>query len=218
MVLDYSMERHGFFYYLQHGGEVVFEHDGEAYREQYLHVIDDFIVRNVPFETSEEQYGDDRYTVAKIGDPDAYVLGRQEYVIGYSVGVGVDEHDDFDMLYRNLMFCERGETIDSVAFIIEMPADFDEQKVSFSLGAYGSKSADGVSWEKDGNTIRGHLTRPMQSEEVLTVLIFLPDGYYSDGAFDKVIGSRAEEIVSNWPEVAAILMRAVAGLFDLVYG
>ena len=178
IVLDYLEYRHGFYYQQLYAGTAYYQYQGEAKELRYKHDIKHFDVAGYQYDTYRENYDGDRYYVAKIGDPDYTVIGEYEYIINYDTTIGFDDNEEYDMLYRNLLFCEVGETIDSVKFSIEMPKDFAAENVYFYLGSYSTGSSDGVVWEKNGNSINGYLDRPMQSGEILTVMIILDEGYF----------------------------------------
>ncbi len=174
LTLDFSQERHGFYYYLQVRGEGWYYMDGEWKSKNYDQHISDFNVYGTPFELSRD--GD--YLTAKIGDADQYVFGEQEYIISYKLDMGDNGYDEFDEFYRNLVYCDYGDTIQNASFIIELPKDFDESLVKVTMGQYGSTDDTSVEWQKDGNTLKGHLLRPMVGGETMTLRMEFPDDYF----------------------------------------
>lgn len=174
LTLDFSRERHGFYYDLQTSGTGYRDINGKSVATEYNQNVYDFNVQGAPFELSRE--GD--FLTAKIGDPDRLVSGKQEYIISYKCAVGDDGFDEFDDFYRNIINCNKGDTIQNASFIIELPKDFDESKANVSLAAYGYSDSSGVVWEKDGNSLKGHSTRPMTGGEIMTVRMEFPEGYF----------------------------------------
>ena len=174
LTLDFSQARHGFYYYLQTSGTGYHDINGESVATHYNQRVYDFNVSGTSFELSRNG----GYLEAKIGDADTLVSGKQEYIISYKCTVGDDGFDQFDEFYRNIINCNDGDTIENASFIIELPKDFDESKANVSLAAYGYADSSGVVWEKDGNTLKGHATRPITGGEIMTVRMEFPDGYF----------------------------------------
>lgn len=173
--VNFTQERHGIYYNLQVSGEAYHDINGEAVAIAYNQKIYDFNVEGAPFELTRD--GD--YLTAKIGDLDKLVSGEQEYIITYKCQSGDDGFAEFDEFYRNIINCAEGDTIQNAGFEIEMPKDFDESKATVSLAAIGYTDSSGVVWEKDGNTLKGHSTRPITGGEIMTVRIELPNGYFN---------------------------------------
>lgn len=174
MVYDFTQERHGIYYNLQYKGIASRYIDDQWVDTKYDLRVFDFNVIGNNFTTSKE----DGFLIAKIGDADKYVFGEQEYIITYKVDMGDNGYDEFDEFYRNIINCAYGDTIDSASFIIEFPKSFDEKLVGVSMGQYGSAGTNDVSWEVDGNTLKGHTLRTMVGGESLTVRIEFPDDYF----------------------------------------
>lgn len=174
LTLDFSQQRHGFYYYLQVRGEAWYDMNGEWISRNYNQHISDFNVYGTPFDLSRD--GD--YLTAKIGDADTYVSGKQEYIISYKLDMGDNGFDEFDEFYRNIINCAYGDTIQNASFIIELPKDFDESLVKVSMGEYGSTDDTGVKWEKDGNALKGHALRPMTGGDIMTIRMEFPDDYF----------------------------------------
>ncbi len=164
--VNFKENRHGIFHEVQIAGDYE--------NARYTTRVYDYNVKDTPFELSRN--GD--YLSVRIGDPDEYVYGPQEYVITYKCVVADPNHDDFDKFYKNIINCAYGDTIQNASFIIELPKDFDESEVNVLLGEYGSTDTTGVEWEKDGNTIKGHTLRPIMGGEKVTVRMKFPQGYF----------------------------------------
>jgi uncharacterized membrane protein YgcG len=178
MTLNFSEPRHGFYYYVQDRGTAVRKVDDQIYETKYRNKITNFNVKGYEFSLSRENYDSKSYMVAQIGSADTLVSGEQTYVITYKCNLGDNGVDTFDEFYRNLIMCSEGDTIENASFTIDMPKDFDESQVYFYLGDYATGSSDNVVWEKDGNTIRGYVTREITGGEYLTAQVWLPEGYF----------------------------------------
>lgn len=174
LTLNFSQERHGFYYYLQTSGTGYRDIDGVSVATRYNQHVYDFNVYGTPFELSREG----NYLAAQIGDAEKFVSGIQEYVISYKCNMGEDGFDEFDDFYRNIIYCDDADTIQNASFIIELPKDFDESKANVSMAAYGYADNTVVEWEKDGNLLKGHSLRPMTGGEIMTVRIEFPEGYF----------------------------------------
>ncbi len=166
ITVDFKENRHGIFHEVQVAGD----YEGARYTTR----VYDYNVDGVPFELSRS--GD--YLSAKIGDPDEYVYGEQQYLITYKCVVSDPSHDAFDKFYRNIINCAYGDTIQNAVFVIELPKDFDESEVNVTLGSYGSTDNSSVAWEKDGKLLKGHALRPIDGGEIMTVRMKFPEGYF----------------------------------------
>lgn len=217
LTLNFTQQSHGFYYYLQDRGTAIREVDGKVYETNYRYPVSDFNVAGYQYELSRENNGDNSYIVAKIGDKDVYVSGEQQYVISYKCNLGDNGVDTFDEFYRNLIMCHSDDTIENASFVIELPKDFDESKVGFYLGAYGTGSSDGVTWEKDGDTIKGHITRPMQGGEILTARMQFPDDYFTGERDPDATWKIITYVISGACVLLALLLWLTLGRDDAVY-
>lgn len=124
-----------------------------------------------------------KYTI-KIGSSDEYLTGLHEYVIQYTYNIGKDPLNDRDELYYNIIGNEWDTTIENVTFKIQMPKDFDENKLGFSSGKYGSIDNRYVQYQVFNNTIIGSYTNVLDPETSLTVRCELPEGYFVGAGLD----------------------------------
>ena len=65
-----------------------------------------------------------------------------------------------------------------------MPKDFDESKLGFSSGRYGSSDNVYVRYQVSNNTIIGSYTSVLEPGEALTVRCELPEGYFVGAGLD----------------------------------
>lgn len=129
-------------------------------------------------------YSEDGYLKIKIGDPDSFAKQRENYTLSYVYAIGYDYLDDMDELYFNLIGTQWDCYVDKVTFKIEMPKEFDAQKLKFTYGQAGSIESSEASYKVDGNTIRGSLGVRLNPQEAFTVALPLEEGYFSE-AFKK---------------------------------
>lgn len=116
--------------------------------------------------------------VIQIGDEDVTLIGDHEYKISYSYVMGQDIGEGYDELYYNLIGNSWDTYSENVTFSITMPKEFDESKLGFSTGAYGTAGTDEIEYYVNGNTISGRLTERLSQYEALTVRLELPEGYF----------------------------------------
>lgn len=120
------------------------------------------------------------YKVIRIGSERETIIGDHDYSISYSYDLGKDRNKNYDELYFNIIGTEWDTTIGNVTFSIEMPKDFDESKLGFSVGRYGSSGYDEelLSYKVNGNKITGMLGQSLGAYEGLTVRLELDEGYF----------------------------------------
>ncbi len=120
----------------------------------------------------------------KIGSSDYYLTGLQQYVIKYTYNIGKDPLKESDELYYNIIGTDWDTTIENISFTIQMPKDFDESKLGFSSGRYGSSDNVYVRYQVSNNTIIGSYTSVLEPGEALTVRCELPEGYFVGAGLD----------------------------------
>lgn len=208
--LDFTQSRHGFYYELQTMGNI--HRDIEPYNTRYNFNVQNFNVLNHKFELSRE--GD--FLVAKIGDPNKTVFGEVVYTISYRCNLGIDNIDEFDELYWNLLYCNYYNTIESASFTIEMPKPFDSDPY-ISLSRFGTADRSSVYWEKEGNTIKGKVLRQVEGSEYLTIRLTLPEGYFVGASDPNSAWRNAIYIVSALCVLAAFALWVRYGRDDKIF-
>ncbi len=129
-----------------------------------------------PFETLNQ---DSMYTI-KIGSQYSYVEGKKTYRLYYTYDLfRAEKQKKYDEFYFNIIGPDWDTTIDRVDFTITMPKDFDKNKIGFSSGYLGESETEGISYEVNGNVIKGSLNRRLYAKEALTVRIELEEGYFT---------------------------------------
>ncbi len=119
------------------------------------------------------------YKIIKIGSKNHTIIGTKDYIIKYTYDIGNDKNKKYDELYFNIIGDDWDTTIKNVNFKITMPKEFDETKLGFSKGSYGSTSNDGIYYQKDGNVIKGYYINGLLPNEALTVRLELEEGYFT---------------------------------------
>lgn len=119
------------------------------------------------------------YRVLKIGDAETTLTGPKDYRISYTYNLGKDTGKGYDELYLNLIGDQWDTAIGNVTFSIAMPKEFDESKLGFSRGPAGSTESTGITYQVDGNVIKGSFSGVMNPGEALTVRLELPEGYFT---------------------------------------
>lgn len=122
----------------------------------------------------------------KIGNPDTYVKGLQEYVIKYTYDLGADPVKDADEFYYNLIGTEWDTSISNISFSITMPKEFDASSLGFSSGIYGDTKNSNISYSVSGNTISGTYADTLSAGNGLTVRLALPDNYFVGTRNDNI--------------------------------
>ena len=119
------------------------------------------------------------YIYLRLGDPNRYITGLKDYVIKYRYNIGWDRNSSYDEVYYNLIGNDWDTDIKKVEFKIELPKNFDANKINFTVGAYGSTNTKGVSYSVNGNTITGYTTVVLKPKESITIALPLPEGYFN---------------------------------------
>lgn len=118
------------------------------------------------------------YMSVRIGNPDITHTGERQYTISYNYDLGEDTGQGYDEFYFNLIGSEWDTTINNISFSIEMPKEFDENNLGFSVGKIGSTDSEGIVFSVLGNTITGSYNKTLRPGNALTVRLELPEGYF----------------------------------------
>lgn len=120
---------------------------------------------------------DDNY-VMQIGDEDVTITGPMHYTISYDYQVGKDCFEGADELYFNIIGDGWDTVIQNVTFEINMPKEFDQNLLGFSVGNYGTQGTDSIEYYVNDLQISGKLTQDLLPHQALTLRIELDDGYF----------------------------------------
>lgn len=170
--LNFSEYRHGFYRTIPTTYHQTWEMDGSPVEKSYYFPISK-ITCNTAFEIDESYDG----VSIKLGDADHSVIGKQNYQISYHVQTKDLDLNGIQMLYWNLIG-NFNTTIRDFSYRIEMPKAFSAEDVYTYTGRYGA-SGDDLSFKVEGNTITGNLTSSMRRNSNATIMIHLPDDYFT---------------------------------------
>lgn len=120
----------------------------------------------------------DNYKVLQIGDASKTIIGAKTYNISYTYDIGKDTGKNYDELYFDLIGTGWDTVIGNVTFTITMPKEFDQSRLGFSSGSFGTADSSNVTYSVSGNVIKGSCNKALNPEEALTVRLELPDGYF----------------------------------------
>ncbi len=143
------------------------------YGNRNIHLSD--IKVNAPFSLKNYSTG----TTIRIGDPNRYLKGLQNYILTYDYNMGWDKNNNYDEVYYNLIGNEWDTTIDNLTFSITLPKKFNTNKINFTVGNRGSRNNDIISYHMVGNTIIGSTNRPLRPGEAVTLALPLPENYFN---------------------------------------
>jgi uncharacterized membrane protein YgcG len=193
----FSEPRHGIFRHIP----VVYRISGDKIRIKLY----DIEIEKHPFDKSREGSN----LVLKIGSPDTYVEGDQEYVITYKVKKAFlfqDQHTEF---YWNLVGTDWPVEIKNASFQVALDEAIPMTESDYHVftGNEGSRGGDAeISYYL--KTFEGKATRTLQPYEGMTLAIRLPLAYVSrpgpwEVFFDKY----------GMPLIGGFLLLIISGLF-----
>lgn len=116
--------------------------------------------------------------IIKIGNPNQYVSGKQEYTYSFRYDPGDDGINAEDDVYQNILSPYMEDTIEHIHVTVKMPKPFDSKDVMFTSGEYGTTELGSISYSVDGTTINAENKSPLPPGTVLTLRVTLPEGYF----------------------------------------
>ncbi len=122
------------------------------------------------------------YKTIKVGDEDETYTGVHEYEISYDYIIkSRDPLIDADELYYNIVGTGYECPINYVTWTINMPKDFDESRLGYSVGFYSTEgyNIDYLYSDVNGKTITGEYTNALLPYEGITVRLLLDEGYFT---------------------------------------
>jgi uncharacterized membrane protein YgcG len=194
-----------------------YSYQGKSYKTK----IDRVKVEGWDYKVSEQN----NQKSIRIGHPEKYLDGKQDYLISYRVKGPFINAGDYDEFYWNITGNEWTATIDQVKFDIELPDDtpLAYQDLKVFTGHTGSKQ-DSAYIEQSGRHISGTSIAGFNPGEGLTVALRLPSGYINpENALDLQITSMqktVKEFKTQWPLalVPAILISLLVGFWNKLRG
>lgn len=181
----FAQQRHGIYRTIPTKNEVLRENGKTETRYALVTDID----VNKSYSTSSS----DSYIQLRIGDENKLVSGQVKYKISYKYNLGPDPLKDMDELYFNIIGNEWTTNIQNAYIEINMPKDFDGEKVKIVHGVNGYDSTDKINVLRVGNTIEIFASN-LDAFESVTIKAELPEEYFTgesylhEGLFDRFMG------------------------------
>ena len=167
---DFTRSAHGIFRSIP-AVNYVQRQDGTSYKNTAR-------IQNVRINSSYSRSREGDNFVFKIGDKSRTVIGHKRYVIKYNyiLSENAKKQNEF---YFNIIGNDWNTNIDKVNFEINLPKDFDKEKVGISIGKYGVAGfEDRAIFNVYDKTITGSTTKMLAPHEGITVRVELPDNYF----------------------------------------
>lgn len=174
--LHFTEYRHGFYRTIPTKYEMQWTAAGsdEVQYHNYYFPIDDISCGDAPTCDVEVNSGS---VHIQIGDPDETVIGDQRYTIAYRVHTKDLGLDGTQMLYWNLIGNGFDTEVMKMSYTIDMPKEFDGDRISAYTGAYGT-AYQNLTYAVTGNQISGELIAPLKANESATIMVPLADDYF----------------------------------------
>ena len=167
---DFTRSAHGIFRSIP-AVNYVQRQDGTSYKNTAR-------IQNVSINSSYSCSREGDNFVFKIGDKSRTVIGHKRYVIKYNyiLSENAKKQNEF---YFNVIGNDWNTNINKVNFEINLPKDFDKEKVGISIGKYGVAGfKDRAVFNVLDKTITGSTTKMLAPHEGITVRVELPDNYF----------------------------------------
>lgn len=195
---DFSEERHGIFreiptsFYVERA-------DGSRSRMNA-------VIKNIDANTNWEKDGGN----IRLGDEDTTVIGKQDYTLSYDYVCDIDTLSGKDEFYFNIIGSEWETIIKHVTFNVNLPKDYDSDKVGFSMGESGIAGVpEGELIQNiDGLNINGETLSTLQPGEALTIRVELPDGYFVSN----------QSILDYWQYIIIAILAILSALMCFKWG
>lgn len=122
----------------------------------------------------------------RIGHPDIYLTGDQEYVISYEVANGIADMDTHDEFYWDLIDFDTDATTDKASFAISVPKEWASQITEYKAYSGRSGSTDHqLVIHRDGNELVGASNAALAPREGVTLAIKFPKGLIAEKDLQK---------------------------------
>lgn len=174
--IDFYSRQHGFYRVIPTNYDMEWEVDNKIVEQSYYFPVSDIDCHGTTCAVERNSSG----VSIRLGDADRYVSGRQEYTISYKVqtkDLAIKGKEDLQMIYWNLVGYDHAK-INRLTYTISMSKEFDREGVYTTSGAYGSTATTIIN-EFDQLTISGRSTAPLQERDAATIVINLPDQYFT---------------------------------------
>ena len=166
--VNFTEERRGIFRNIPTANE----YDG---RRQDIR-ISDIRVDNWQSKISRQRGG----LTIRIGNPDRYVRGRQEYSISYKVENGILQTEMHDEFYWNLTGTEWDTDIQNTSFSIRYPSEWQGQITEYiAFSGYAGETGSSIYLDQSPGVISGASSVPLSPKQGVTVAVKIPKGLFT---------------------------------------
>lgn len=163
--------------YFQIASSYNMDFDGE--RRQY-----NFPITNVEIKSDHSASIDYKRegVVIRLGDEDYYANDYETYIISYTMHTKDLGLEGYTMLFHNIIY-QWDTTIDKTSFSLKLPSNFIYDNLSFDIGSSDS-NLNYLDYSINENTINGTYNNQLEPYESITVLLKLPEDYFSYPSYD----------------------------------
>jgi uncharacterized membrane protein YgcG len=117
----------------------------------------------------------------RIGHPDRYVRGRQNYTIFYKVENGILHLASHDEFYWNLTGTEWDTEIRNTSFSIRYPAEWQGEIYEYkAFSGYEGETGSAIYLDQSPGVISGASSVPLKSTQGVTIAVKIPKGLISE--------------------------------------
>ncbi len=173
--VDFHKPRHGIYRYIPYLFDITHEVDGQSQTDSCRVRIQNISVTGGALDTSYKNGN----VVLRIGDEDKTLLGKQTYVIRYTVRNRADGIDSFDEFYWNLIPHNWETDISSAKISVTFPKKADLSKARVLCGSYGSLDTNRFQVSENGTTLIATAKGALSKGEGVTLRAQLPNMYFS---------------------------------------
>lgn len=152
-------------------------------------------------------------TSIKIGDANQTVSGQKMYVIRYRVSGEMRAFADHDELYWNVTGNGWPVGIGEAKAKVSFPEGIQPTKHTCYTGIRGSMLSDCSGAVDASNTLVYQITRPLQANEGLTLVVGIPKGVVEEAVVALPIATRKEVINNKNDWVIVATMVSIFGIF-----
>ena len=137
---------------------------------------------NSPYSNLKER---DKF-IFKIGDKSKTIVGHKKYIIKYDyiLSENTKKQNEF---YFNVIGNDWNTNINKVNFKINLPKDFNKEKIGISIGKNGAAGfKDRAIFNVKDKTISASTTKTLAPHEGITVRVELPDNYFEKSSLSLI--------------------------------
>lgn len=180
ITVDFSQPKHGIYRAIPLSGRSVLMFEDTQIQQNYLAKVKSISVKDA--ETKEDiSYSmrtDNNALIIQIGNAHKTLTGEKTYELHYRYALKTESNTTLDYLNYNLIGTGWDTSLNNVHFSINMPADFETDKLTFFCGPKESRDTSEVEYTVADRTISGSVKRVLDPGEGLTAQLLLPEGYF----------------------------------------